>query len=535
MSRIVVVGSGASAVHFALTALEKGIEVLMLDVGRTGHPVPNARDNWLELKANLPDPAGYFLGERFEGLVYPGRPGEYYGFPPHKEYVFAPVAQFRSDTRGFAPLSSFAAGGLAEAWTGGAYPFNEDDLGRFPVSYGDLEPYYALIARRIGITGESDDLAPFLPLHDGLIEPLRLDEHSKALLERYQANREAIRRLGCFVGRSRTATLSRDHDGRKACGYLGRCLWGCPLEAFYTPALTLRKCLAFEKFTYVPGRYVSHFRFDRARRVTTVVTERVDGGPAEEFAVDRLVLAAGTLSSARILLESIFRQSGEVLTLPGLMDNRQLLMPYLNLRLIGRPFAADTYQYHQLALALVGAAPEDYVHGLITTLKTALIHPIVQSVPLDFRSSLFLFRNVHAALGLVNINFADTRRPENFVTLATDGAAARPRLFVSYSPPAGESARIRSTLKVLRRVFRRLGCVVPPGMTHVRPMGASVHYAGTLPMSRETGDFTTTTDCCSRDFPNLIVADGSTFPFLPAKNLTLTLMANAARVADHAF
>jgi choline dehydrogenase-like flavoprotein len=531
MSQIVVVGSGASAVHFALTALEKGSEVLMLDVGRTGRPAPNAGDSWIELKANLPDPAAYFLGDRFEGLVYPGRPGEYYGFPPHKDYVFAPVTQFRSDTRGFAPLASFAAGGLAEAWTGGAYPFNEEDLGPFPVSYGELEPYYALIASRIGITGERDDLEPFLPFHDGLMEPLRLDEHSRALLESYQANREALSRLRCFFGRSRTAALSRDRDGRKACGYLGRCLWGCPLEAFYTPALTLRKCLAFERFRYVPGRYVSHFRFDRARRITQVVTEPADGGPGEELAVDRLVLAAGTLSSARILLESVFRDSGELLTLTGLMDNRQVLMPYLNLRLIGKPFEAGTYQYHQLALGLAGAAPEDYVHGLITTLKTALIHPIVQSVPLDFRSSLFLFRNVHAALGLVNVNFADTRRPENVVTLATDGP--RPRLFVSYSPPAGESARIRSTLKVLRRVFRRLGCVVPPGMTHIRPMGASVHYAGTLPMSREGGALTTTADCRSRDFPNLIVADGSTFPFLPAKNLTLTLMANAARVADH--
>jgi choline dehydrogenase-like flavoprotein len=182
----------------------------------------------------------------------------------------------------------------------------------------------------------------------------------------------------------------------------------------------------------------------------------------------------------------------------------------------------------------VGATPEDYVHGLITTLKTALIHPIVQSVPLDFRSSLFLFRNVHAALGLVNVNFADTRRPENTVTLEADGPAGRPTLLVSYTPRAGESSRIRSTLKLLRRVFRRLGCVVPPGMTHIRPMGASVHYAGTLPMSREGGTLTTTAECWSRDFPNLIVADGSTFPFLPAKNLTLTLMANAARVADHA-
>ena len=66
-------------------------------------------------------------------------------------------------------------------------------------------------------------------------------------------------------------------------------------------------------------------------------------------------------------------------------------------------------------------------------------------------------------------------------------------------------------------------------------MGASVHYAGTLPMSDRPRPGTVSPDCRSHDFENLYVVDGSTFPFLPAKNITFTLMANAARVADRAF
>jgi choline dehydrogenase-like flavoprotein len=65
-------------------------------------------------------------------------------------------------------------------------------------------------------------------------------------------------------------------------------------------------------------------------------------------------------------------------------------------------------------------------------------------------------------------------------------------------------------------------------------MGASVHYAGTIPMAKESAPFTTTEYCQSRDFENLFIVDGSTFPFLPAKNITFTLMANAIRVADAA-
>ena len=39
----------------------------------------------------------------------------------------------------------------------------------------------------------------------------------------------------------------------------------------------------------------------------------------------------------------------------------------------------------------------------------------------------------------------------------------------------------------------------------------------------------------SHDFENLYLVDGVTFPFLPAKNLTFTLMANAARIAAESF
>ena len=70
---------------------------------------------------------------------------------PHREF------QFRGD--GFAPSSSFAAGGLAEVWTGGCYPFNDQDLSRFPFGYRELGPYYGRVARDIGVSGTEDDMA----------------------------------------------------------------------------------------------------------------------------------------------------------------------------------------------------------------------------------------------------------------------------------------------------------------------------------------------------------------------------------------
>lgn len=536
MSRITVVGSGASAVHFALTALERGHEVVMLDVGRPKPPAVLPDASWAGLKERLADPSEYFLGERFDAVLFPGKAGEYYGIPPSKDFVFTPVAAHRERTDGFAPLSSFAQGGLAEAWTGGSYPFNDAELAAFPFGYTDLQPHYARVAQRIGISGEWDDLSPFMPDFGEMLPPLDLDEHSRRLVETYGRRKATLNRdHRCFMGRSRVAVITRDRDGRGACRYLGRCLWGCPERAIYTPSMTLEACRRFGRFTYVDGVFVKHFTATDGGKVTSITTSSIATGDETTMTVDVLALGAGALSSCRIFLESLFRESGRVATLTGLMDNQQILMPFVNLSMLRHRYSPDSYQYHLLGLGLEGDRPEHYIHGQVTTLKTALIHPLVQNLPLNLKSSLAIFRNLHAALGLVNINLHDTRREENQLTIEPGRNGEPATLIVRYRVGEPERARIRESMRRMRGVLRELNCLVPPGMSHVRPMGASVHYAGLLPMTTESRPLTTTAAGQSRDFNNLFFVDGTTFPFLPAKNLTFTLMANATRIAATAF
>lgn len=528
-----VIGSGPSGVHFARTALDLGHQVTMVDVGqeRPAPVLPEA--DFTGLKNQLEDPVDYFLGAGFQGLVSPEHDREYYGFPPSKDYVFRAPPGFGFRATGFAPLFSFARGGLAEAWTGGCYPFSDDDLRDFPFDHAALAPHYVEVARRIGVTGVEDDLARFLPLHDGLMAPLELDPHSAELMTGYARQRRHFQeRLGCYMGRTRVATLSRPHGGRQPCTYLGRCLWGCPREALYTPSMTLRDCQEHPAFSYLPGLEVRHFQVDGERRVRSVVAVPVGGGAPRHLPVERLVLAAGTLQSAAIVLRSVHAATGNVIRLPGLMDNRQVLVPFVNLRRVGRRYRADRYQYHLIGLGLLADDPRHHVHGQLTTLKTALMHPVIQQLPFDLRTSLTIARAAHGALGVVNLNFHDTRREENAVTLEDERGELR--VAVQYSPPADEPARLAGAVRRLRAALWRLGCIVPPGMAHMRPMGASVHYAGTFPMTSEARPWTTDADGRSRDFSNLWFADGSSFPFLPAKNLTFTLMANATRMAHRA-
>lgn len=246
---------------------------------------------------------------------------------------------------------------------------------------------------------------------------------------------------------------------------------------------------------------------------------------SQEVLADRVALAAGTLGSAWILLQTLRAEGEREPRLEGLMDNRQVLVPFVNLRRVGRAHDPRSYQYHQLSFGMEQEDPFSYLHGQVTTLTTALVHPLIASLPFGVARSVRAFRDLRGALALVNVNFADRRRPGCEVSLEGE------RLLVHYESEAGEARRVRDVVRRFRRVLRLLGCLAPAGMVQVRPMGASVHAAGLWPLRQRSEPRSASPQGECRDFPGAYLVDGIVFPSLPAKNLTFTMMANAVRIA----
>ena len=214
------------------------------------------------------------------------------------------------------------------------------------------------------------------------------------------------------------------------------------------------------------------------------------------------------------------------------MDNPHATIPFLTFAHMGSPMDVESYQFHLLALALEGENDgAQAAHGQITTLRAAAVHPIVQGLPLGLRQGLEIFRLIRAGLGVANVWGAAARSPENTAAL---GADANGHLILElHCTRTSDSVRsMQAVIERVSRALRRLGCFVPRSMTQLLPLGSSAHYAGTIPMSDREDEHTCRADGRVRGFQNLLVADGAAFPSVPAKNLTFTLMANAARIAD---
>jgi choline dehydrogenase-like flavoprotein len=64
------------------------------------------------------------------------------------------------------------------------------------------------------------------------------------------------------------------------------------------------------------------------------------------------------------------------------------------------------------------------------------------------------------------------------------------------------------------------------------PIGGTAHQAGTARFGSDPATSVLDLDCRAHDVDNLYVADASFFPSIGAVNPTLTIIANALRVAD---
>ena len=102
MARYLVVGSGATGVHFAQSMLERGETVELIDVGYPAPPVEHPDLDFSALKDAGVDGGSYFLGPDSDAVVYPAPDAKPYGFPPSKAHVFRRPEGFRLEERGFA-------------------------------------------------------------------------------------------------------------------------------------------------------------------------------------------------------------------------------------------------------------------------------------------------------------------------------------------------------------------------------------------------------------------------------------------------
>lgn len=509
----VIVGSGPAGVAAARRLEGKG--TCIVDVGET----PEEAFPYTSLSEGLA--AGDFeamLGPRWEmlaNLVVPGRVHAKLRAPGLR-YVANGQAFSVHDASGKTYLrgaGSFAAGGMSNAWGAQLFRYNNADLveaGDWPIDAGALETYYADLETHIGIAGEVDDMHGFLGETKSMLPPTPLAPAADYLLARYKAR---PKRTPLCLGRSRLAILTQPFRGYPAYGFNETEFFSTHQPGLYTARRTLDELCAGGRVDYLGGYELVAYR--ECSEFVEIDLRHCESNAVRTVRTKHLLLGCGTLQTARLVL---LNKLAVRRALP-FIDHPPTLVPLFIPRMFGAALPAHSYPV-QLVATIHGHGQRDmislYYPGAL------LWSDLLADIPLPMNAALKVLPNLLGGMLVAQIWETSKPLPENRLSLDPSGS-----IRIDY-PGRFPYARLKSLLAAVRPLgaysLERFATMVPPGW--------GFHHAACLPMRRYPNHFETHVDGRLWDSQRVRAIDGSVLPSLPAKNHSLTLMANAARIAD---
>ena len=528
----IVVGSGPCGAQAAQTLTEAGKNVTMLDVGFTDEIynsiVPD--DDFINLRKNDPSQYRYFLGDHFETIPVTELKVGAQLTPPRKHLIRGVEKYIPLSSETFLPMESLAYGGLGAGWGLGCFVYSDSELKKAGLDPEKFKKSYQVISDRIGISKGIDDVVEYSTRHlRNILPPLKMDNATNKLYEKYLKKKEKFAKKNIFIGTPPVAMLSEDYKGRKKTEYQDMDFYSDKGWYAYRAWMTIEELKKHSNFRYVDKTLVLSFKEDNEKVI--VSAKQIDTNEVCSYTCKRFVLATGPLGSARIVMRS---SEGKIRRLP-LLCNPYTYMPCIQLRMLGKPL--DRFKSSMVQALMIydkGLANDDVVSVSLYTYRSLLLNKLIKEAPIDLSGGRIIMQYLQSAFMIAGIHHPDNYSSEKFLELVNDVSSyTGDRLAAHYALSEIEQKTIVTNEKEIKKSLRNLGCY--PVMRMDPGYGSSIHYAGTLPLSSNVNDLgSTSPEGKLNGSKNVFIADGSSFKYLPAKGITLSIMANAHIVAQNA-
>lgn len=484
-------------------------------------------------------------------------------FSPHQLETYRFDAESESTPGRFSHLAH-CVGGTITHWAAWAWRFQPDDfevlskegplaganLADWPISYEDLEPFYTKAEQDFGVSGDNT-MNPFAAPQETPLPNPRHPERVSA--KKFSAG---AKKLGYHPFPVPKAINSRPYGGRPRCMYGGACRsYGCPVHAKATTlSVSLPRAERTKKLDLRTLAMVYELPVDAQGRVTGARYLDAEGN-AHEVRARHTIVSAGAIGTPQLLLLSKSSRFPDGLANGSGQVGRNLTFHH-HPSVIG-VFDEDLRTYtgfesHAAFDDLHASDPKrGFIRGgVVGELNTFTHQPIAYSVVLagDQRFGASwgagLKDRIRAFPRTLTLALIGEEMPmeENGVDLDPEVedrfGLAVPR--VTKRQHENDLAMYDWFEKKLIEVAEAAGAKhVAPGrnpevhISKTRAQKGNAHNHGTARMGNDPSKSVLDKWCRSHEVPNLWVVDGSFMPTTGGYNPTLTILANAYRVADH--
>jgi choline dehydrogenase-like flavoprotein len=520
---VFVIGSGPAGVACASALLDGGEKVTMLDAGLELEParrrqVANLRStpstSWTKDSLS-------FLRDGAEATPdgIPMKPA--YG----SDFAYRDTTGQPIKSDGAYGKPSFARGGFSNVWGASVLPYRTDDMSDWPITAGDLAPHYRAALAMLPFSARHDRLEEQFPLYHDDPGMLAGSSQAEALLRDLELSASKLSAHGLRFGASRLAVQAEGAGGKPGCVHCGKCIYGCPYDFIYNSAQTLERLRGNGAFTYRPGVVVEQLE-DVSSQVE-VRGRNLDGTGSFRMRADRVFVACGVLSTARIMLASLDAYEQPIHAL----DNCYFLLPLVRYRGVPEAIRERLHTLAQVFIEIVDPALGPHRAHLQVYTYNELFQEEMARMMGPSRGALPLIRRgVLGRLLLIQgyLHSDLSGRIRLVLKRAGPGETASLELTGESNP------RTRPALAAVgRRLWAERGSIkgFPVSrMARVGPPGRGFHTGGTFPMRANPGPFEVDVLGRPHELTRVHVVDASVFPSLPATTITLSVMANAHRI-----
>lgn len=508
---IIVIGTGPGGAALAHRLAPTGKRILMIE---RGDYLPRSRANW-DAKTVFVDGAYQAKETWYDQAGSPFHPGLHY-FVGGNSKVYG-AALFRLRERDFDAIEH--KDGISPAW---------------PLKYDVFEPYYAQAERLFHVHGQrgedptepsSRNPYPFAAVsHEPRIQNLH-DSFTHAGLHPFHLP------LGILLDEKNGQATPNSIWFRNDAFDGFPCLLNGKADA---QVICVDPVLAgYANVTLLTNAYATRLDTDPSGRTVSTVDVLRDGRQ-ERYAADIVVVACGALSSALLLLRSANDKHPHGLANGSDQVGRNYLRHNQSVLMALAREPNDTVFQKTLAVSdyYFGADDWNYPLGLIQMMGKSHADQIRAEALPDWLS--WVPEMPFEVMARHSLDFwlmsEDLPRPENRIRLDRDG-----RVVLELTENNMEAHhRLRAKLEQLMGHARAHPHLLERKLYLGKdiPIGGTAHQAGTARFGTDPTQSVLDLDCKAHELDNTYLVDGSFFPSIGAVNPTLTIIANALRVAD---
>jgi choline dehydrogenase-like flavoprotein len=444
---------------------------------------------------------------------------------------------------GFGSERARGVGGKTMLWNAVALRLSHRDFKGYsidgagadwPIDYPDMAPYYDRIEREVGVCGNRDGLED---LPDGIYmepPPLKLGD---LLLQR------GAKELGIPIIQTRKATLTRATPTRPACHYCGNCMAGCDVAAKYNSAdVHMAPAMKTGRLAIFSNSVVREVVVSKENRATGVrYLHRVTGKEGEIHA-RCVAVACACIQSVGLLLMSESRLYPQGLANSSGQLGRNFI-PHFNsgvegflTEMIGRPVVNDEgYIDHAYLPSYMHTQKRDYARSFGVQIYTGIRRTTGWAREVPGFGAAYKQSVKQRFPAYVSFQCFGEMIPNQQSFIQLDKTEKDEYGLYQVKAIAVQEENERKIYEAMNKasveILQRAGGEVLSVSNFREP--TFNHQLGGCRMGSDARTSVVDAFCRSHDVPNLYVVDGSVFPSSSEKNPTLTIMALAARTADH--